>query len=161
MVYNSYLESFVVIDGHLKPFWGKKKWKNVEKIRIFKNNFWPLDGVKSKFWQFWVLIWVEFSWRHWVFEILGCLSGKCLRISNQIIRRFMRCKKSLIHFSISLDLNESLCQINVVLSFLCSSYYPGVGYVPWFMLYYQVLFSVIISSSYSRKGSRYKLYYIR
>ena len=49
-VHNSYLESFVVIDDHLKPILDHKDKKNVEKIIIFKNKFWPLGGVKSEFW---------------------------------------------------------------------------------------------------------------
>ena len=30
-MHNSYFESFVVVDDHLKPIWGQKNEKNVEK----------------------------------------------------------------------------------------------------------------------------------
>ena len=79
-VQNSYLKSFGII--YWWPFetiWGQKM-KKVEKIVIFKNNFWPLGGVKSKFWWFRVLIWVELvgsrTWDHEVFEISECLFEK-------------------------------------------------------------------------------------
>ena len=49
-VHNSYFESFVVIDDHLKPIWGQKMQKVENNFFCDPtNNFWPLGGVESKF----------------------------------------------------------------------------------------------------------------